>query len=137
MPRRTGRSRPKLRCLTSRPRSLCSSVWGRTGGRGGRGGRGGGIGGTISMVYGGRFDLRNPTSRAQLLDSLGVLSAPSHVKQVERALAKWNPARELDLGIDALLHGFERLLQGRPAVRSAPPTWAHQPDCVTVYDSHS
>ncbi len=38
-------------------------------------------------------------------------SAPAHVKQVERALAKWNPDRELELGIDALLHGFERLLR--------------------------
>lgn len=27
-----------------------------------------------------------------------------------RALAKWNPDRELELGIDALIHGFERLL---------------------------
>lgn len=38
-------------------------------------------------------------------------SAPVHIKQVERALAKWNPDRELELGIDALLHGFERLLR--------------------------
>jgi AcrR family transcriptional regulator len=37
-------------------------------------------------------------------------SAPPHVKQVERVLEKWDPDRELDLGIDALLHGFERLL---------------------------
>jgi AcrR family transcriptional regulator len=36
--------------------------------------------------------------------------APPHVKQVERALEKWNPDRELELGIDALLHGFEQLL---------------------------
>jgi len=35
---------------------------------------------------------------------------PPHVKQVERALQKWNADRELELGIDALLHGFERLL---------------------------
>jgi AcrR family transcriptional regulator len=37
-------------------------------------------------------------------------AAPPHVKQVERVLARWNPDRELDLGIDALLYGFERLL---------------------------
>ena len=37
-------------------------------------------------------------------------AAPPHVKQVERVLEKWNPDRELELGIDALLHGFERLL---------------------------
>jgi AcrR family transcriptional regulator len=29
---------------------------------------------------------------------------------VERALENWNSDRELELGIDALLHGFERLL---------------------------
>ena len=33
-----------------------------------------------------------------------------HVKQVSRVLEKWNPDRELELGIDALIHGFERLL---------------------------
>ena len=38
-------------------------------------------------------------------------SAPPRVKQVERVLEKWNPDRELELGIDALLHGFERLLR--------------------------
>jgi AcrR family transcriptional regulator len=37
-------------------------------------------------------------------------SAPAHVKQVERALEKWNPDRELELGLDAMIHGFERLL---------------------------
>jgi len=37
-------------------------------------------------------------------------AAPPHVKQVERALVKWNPDRELELGIDAMIHGFERLL---------------------------
>jgi AcrR family transcriptional regulator len=36
--------------------------------------------------------------------------APPHVEQVERALTHWSPDRELELGIDALLHGFERLL---------------------------
>ncbi len=35
---------------------------------------------------------------------------PPHVQQVERALAQWDPDRELELGIDALLHGFARLL---------------------------
>lgn len=29
----------------------------------------------------------------------------------ERALAKWNPDREHELGIEALLHGFKRLLR--------------------------
>ena len=47
-------------------------------------------------------------------------SAPPHVKQVERALEKWNPDRELELGIDALLHGFERLL--RVSHASTPPS---------------
>ncbi|HLL22381.1 MAG TPA: TetR/AcrR family transcriptional regulator C-terminal domain-containing protein, partial [Kofleriaceae bacterium] len=37
--------------------------------------------------------------------------APPHVKQVSRMLDKWNPERELEMGIDALLHGFERLLE--------------------------
>ncbi|MDQ3337330.1 MAG: TetR/AcrR family transcriptional regulator C-terminal domain-containing protein [Myxococcota bacterium] len=37
-------------------------------------------------------------------------SAPTNVKQVERALVKWNPDRELELGIDAMIHGFEQLL---------------------------
>ena len=37
-------------------------------------------------------------------------AAPPHIKQVSRVLEKWNPDRELELGIDALIHGFERLL---------------------------
>jgi TetR/AcrR family transcriptional regulator, tetracycline repressor protein len=37
-------------------------------------------------------------------------SAPPHVKQLEPLLENWNADRELELGIDALLHGFERLL---------------------------
>ena len=41
-----------------------------------------------------------------LIDDL----APPHVQQVERALETWSPDRELELGIDALLRGFERLL---------------------------
>jgi AcrR family transcriptional regulator len=36
--------------------------------------------------------------------------SPPHVQQVERVLEKWNPDRELELGIDALLRGFEKLL---------------------------
>jgi len=36
--------------------------------------------------------------------------APPHVKQLNRALEKWNPDRELEMGIDALVHGFERLV---------------------------
>ena len=36
--------------------------------------------------------------------------APPHVKQVSRVLEKWNAERELEMGIDALIHGFERLL---------------------------
>jgi len=39
-----------------------------------------------------------------------VVDAPPHDRQVARALEHWNPARELELGIDALLHGFARLL---------------------------
>ena len=35
--------------------------------------------------------------------------APKHVQQVVRVIQKWDPDRELELGIDALLHGFERL----------------------------
>jgi len=34
--------------------------------------------------------------------------SPPHVKRV---LEKWNPDRELALGIDALVHGFARLLE--------------------------
>src|SRR5688572_13795523 len=37
-------------------------------------------------------------------------AAPPHVQKVERVLTKWDPDRELDMGIDALVHGFERLL---------------------------
>ena len=36
--------------------------------------------------------------------------APPHVQRVERVLTKWDPDRELDMGIEALVHGFERLL---------------------------
>ena len=36
--------------------------------------------------------------------------APANVKQAERALVKWNPDKELELGLDAMIHGFERLL---------------------------
>lgn len=36
----------------------------------------------------------------------GVPATGSHL---ERAVATWSPNRELELGIDALLHGFERL----------------------------
>jgi len=36
---------------------------------------------------------------------------PPHVKQVERVLEKWNPDRELELGIDAMTHGFALLLE--------------------------
>jgi AcrR family transcriptional regulator len=39
------------------------------------------------------------------------VDAPPHVQQVERVLDLWDPERELKLGIDALLHGFERLLK--------------------------
>lgn len=35
---------------------------------------------------------------------------PQPNKELERVLDKWDPDRELELGIDALLHGFERLL---------------------------
>ncbi len=41
---------------------------------------------------------------------LAPAETPPHVQQVERALEKWNPDKELELGIDALIHGFERLL---------------------------
>jgi hypothetical protein len=35
---------------------------------------------------------------------------PPSVQRVSTALEKWNPDRELALGIDALVHGFARLL---------------------------
>jgi hypothetical protein len=38
-------------------------------------------------------------------------AAPPNVQQVERVIDGWDPDRELELGIDALLHGFERLLE--------------------------
>jgi hypothetical protein len=38
------------------------------------------------------------------------IEAPPHVQQIERALVDWDADRELALGIDALIHGFERLL---------------------------
>ena len=37
--------------------------------------------------------------------------APPHAKQVERVLEKWNPDRELEMGIDAMLAGFEQLVR--------------------------
>ena len=40
-----------------------------------------------------------------------VAAPPPHVEQVERALADFDSDLELALGIDALLHGFERLLE--------------------------
>jgi AcrR family transcriptional regulator len=40
--------------------------------------------------------------------ALGDAPAPAGTN-LERALEKWSPDRELELGIDALLHGFERL----------------------------
>ena len=39
------------------------------------------------------------------------VAAPPHVQQIERVLADWDPDRELALGIDALIRGFERLLE--------------------------
>lgn len=36
-------------------------------------------------------------------------ATPTSGSHLERAVAKWSPDRELELGIDALLHGFERL----------------------------
>lgn len=39
------------------------------------------------------------------------VSPPPHVAEVARALEHWDADRELDLGIEALLHGFERLLR--------------------------
>lgn len=36
--------------------------------------------------------------------------APPNVQRAERALVHWSPDRELELGLDAMLHGFERLL---------------------------
>jgi hypothetical protein len=46
------------------------------------------------------------------LEAMSVDTAsPPHVQQVERVIDGWDPDRELELGIDALLHGFERLLE--------------------------
>jgi len=39
-----------------------------------------------------------------------IADPPPHVKLVDRAAGDWDPDRELGLGIDALLHGFARLL---------------------------
>lgn len=36
--------------------------------------------------------------------------ALTHVRHVQRATARWSPDRELELGLEALLHGFARLL---------------------------
>jgi TetR/AcrR family transcriptional regulator, tetracycline repressor protein len=38
-------------------------------------------------------------------------AAPSAGSHLERAVAKWSPDRELELGVDALLVGFERLMR--------------------------
>lgn len=34
-----------------------------------------------------------------------------NVERVQRVLDRWSPDRELELGIDAMIHGFERLLE--------------------------
>jgi AcrR family transcriptional regulator len=48
---------------------------------------------------------------ATSVDKIVVHEAPAtYVEQVERVLHKWDPDRELELGLDALVHGFERLL---------------------------
>ncbi|MGE0398103.1 MAG: TetR/AcrR family transcriptional regulator C-terminal domain-containing protein [Kofleriaceae bacterium] len=44
------------------------------------------------------------------VDGIDLDEAPPQLDRMKRALEKWNPDRELELGIDALLHGFERLL---------------------------
>jgi TetR/AcrR family transcriptional regulator, tetracycline repressor protein len=36
-----------------------------------------------------------------------------HLEQASRVLEKWNPDRELELGLDAMIYGFERLLDKR------------------------
>ncbi|NVB85538.1 MAG: TetR family transcriptional regulator [Kofleriaceae bacterium] len=41
---------------------------------------------------------------------LAVIDERPANKELERVLEKWDPDRELELGIDALIHGFERLL---------------------------
>jgi hypothetical protein len=35
---------------------------------------------------------------------------PLPLRPIGRALENWDPDRELEMGIDALIHGFERLL---------------------------
>jgi AcrR family transcriptional regulator len=35
---------------------------------------------------------------------------PTHVEEVERVLDRYNPDRELDMGLTALIHGFAKLL---------------------------
>lgn len=51
------------------------------------------------------------TMWTQGIDSIELSSPPTTaVASVEKVLAKWNPDRELELGVDALIHGFERLL---------------------------
>jgi AcrR family transcriptional regulator len=42
--------------------------------------------------------------------SFTVTPSPPHVEKVERVLEKWDADRELDMGIDTLIAGFERLL---------------------------
>jgi hypothetical protein len=37
-------------------------------------------------------------------------TAPPHVKQVERVIEKWDADRELEMGLEAMVHGFARLL---------------------------
>jgi len=41
--------------------------------------------------------------------ALSTESVPDPGKHLQRALEKWSPDRELELGIDALLYGFDRL----------------------------
>jgi TetR/AcrR family transcriptional regulator, tetracycline repressor protein len=45
------------------------------------------------------------------VDVTFTLPADPQLPHVERVLETWDPDRELELGIDALVHGFERLLR--------------------------
>lgn len=77
----------------------------------------------LEVLLGGGFDAFQALSIVQLTAQLVVghamwatavevsyESATPNVKRVERAADSWDADRELELGIDALVHGFERLL---------------------------
>jgi AcrR family transcriptional regulator len=76
----------------------------------------------IEVLERGGFSANHALSIVQLVAQLvvghamwttgvDIVTEPTTPKHITRVLEKWDPDRELELGIDALIHGFERLLE--------------------------